>query len=67
MLDRDEQMQPGFVGFENLAQGFGFASRDDICLAREFQKPIRWDFPRAVTQGWIIKYLFHENLCSITF
>ena len=27
MLDRDEQMQPGFVDFQNFAQGFGFARR----------------------------------------
>ena len=35
----DEQMQPGFVDFQNFAQGFGFASRKAIFWAREFQNP----------------------------
>ena len=30
MLGRDEQMQPGFVDFQNFAQGFGFAGRKAI-------------------------------------
>ena len=41
-------MQPGFVDFPNLAQGFGFASRE---APGRFRKPTRWNFTRAVTQG----------------
>ena len=28
MLGRDEQMRPGFIDFQNFAQGFGFASSE---------------------------------------
>ena len=30
MLGREEQMQPGFVDFQNFAQGFCFAGREAI-------------------------------------
>ena len=30
MLSRDEQMQQGFVDFQNFAQGFSFARREAI-------------------------------------
>ena len=49
----DEKMQPGFVDFPNVAQGFGFVSREAISEAREFsKKPTRWNFARAVT--WLL-------------
>ena len=31
-------MQPGFVDFQDFAQGFGFAKREATFEAREFQK-----------------------------
>ena len=53
MLGRDEQMQPGFVDFQN------FAHRVLVLLVGRlffrpgsFIKKVRWDFVRAV-QGWI--------------
>ena len=68
MLSRDERMQPGLVDSPNLAQGFGFAGRELFLRPGGFQKPTRWDFVRAVTQGWdimsvtstIIKPLAHK-------
>ena len=38
MLGRDEQIQPEFVEFQNFAHGFGFARREAIFQAKEFQK-----------------------------
>ena len=35
-VGRDEQMQPGFVDFQDFAQDFGFASRVAIFEVREF-------------------------------
>ena len=51
MLGRDEQIQPGFVDFQNFAQGFRFARRKAMFKVSQFQKTTRWDFARTVTQG----------------
>ena len=56
MLGRDEQMQPGFVDFQNFSQGFGFARRE--ASFRDSKKPTRWDFARTVTQRWLEKLKF---------
>ena len=34
MLGRDEQMQPGFVDFQNFVWSFGFAGREAIFLGQ---------------------------------
>ena len=51
MLGRGEQMQPGFVHFQNFPQGFGFASREAIFMLGSFKRLTTWDFVRAVKQG----------------
>ena len=50
MLGRDEQMQPGFVDFQNFSQGLAFARKGGYFLGQGFKKPARWDF---ATQGWL--------------
>ena len=50
MFGRDEQMQPGFVEFQNFAQSFGFARREAIVRPGSPQKATRWNFARTVTQ-----------------
>ena len=50
MLSRNEQMQPGFVDFQNFPQGSSFATK----------KPTKLDFARTVTKGWL------EQLKSLT-
>ena len=57
MLGKDENMQPGIADIPNFAQGYGFVSREAISEARELSKPIRWDFTRAITQGWMLPLL----------
>ena len=58
------KMQLGFADFLNLAQCFGFASREAIPENRSFRKPTRWDFSRAVTQGWLV--ITHFTLYSFS-
>ena len=48
MLDGDEQMQPGFVDFQNFAQGF--ANREAF-FAREFQKTHQVGFRQGGDTG----------------
>ena len=38
MFGRDEQMQSGFVNFQNFAQGFGFTSGEAIFLGKGVSK-----------------------------
>ena len=41
------------VDSQDFAQGFGFASTGKLFLIPEScRKSTRWDFTRAVTQGW---------------
>ena len=51
MLGRDEQMQPGFVDFQNFAQGLVLLVGRPFFRPESFKKAIRWDFAKAVTQG----------------
>ena len=52
MLDRDEKMQPGIVDFPNFTQGLVLLVWRLFLRPGSFRKPTRWDFARAVTQGW---------------
>ena len=52
MLGRDEQIQPGFVDFQNFAQGFVSLVGRLFFRPGNFKKPTSWDFARVVTQGW---------------
>ena len=54
MLGRDENLQSGFVDFPKFTQGLCFSRREAISEARELSKTCRWDFAKAVIQGWII-------------
>ena len=51
MLGGDEQMQTGFVHFQDFTQGFGFASRDAIFEARELYKTHPVGFHLACEKG----------------
>ena len=50
MLGRDEEMQLGFVDFQNFAQGFGFVSRQAIFRPGSFKNPVRFHQGCHVTQ-----------------
>ena len=52
MLDRDKQMQTGFVNFQNFTQSFGFASRGLFSRPGSFKNSTRWDVSRAATHCW---------------
>ena len=56
-------MQPEFLDFQNLVQGFGFVSKEAIFEGKEFQKATRWDFERPVTQEWS-NSLYLEKILS---
>ena len=51
MFGRDEQIQPGFVDFQNFTHDFGFAIREGIFEAREFQKPHQVGFRQGCDTG----------------
>ena len=56
MLGRDEQMQPGLIDSQDFCQGFGFASRQAIFEAMEFQKTHDMGFHRGcdvIVYTWI--------------
>ena len=54
MLSSDEQMQPGFVGFKTLAQGFGFEARE---LKKKTKKKTGWILPRLRHKGGFKCYI----------
>ena len=51
MFDRDKQMQPGFVDFQNFAQGFGFARKEAIFLGQGFKKTHQVGFRQDCDTG----------------
>ena len=51
MLGRDEQMQSGFVAIQSFTHVFGFASKEAIFEAREFQKPNQMRFHQGCDTG----------------
>ena len=52
MLGRDEKMQPGFDDFPNFTRVLILLVERLFLRAGSFRKPTRWNFVRAVTQGW---------------
>ena len=51
MLGRDEQMQPGFVDFQNFAQGFGFARREAVSFRQGIPKTQQMGFRQECETG----------------
>ena len=60
MLGGDEQMESGFVDFQKFTQCFVFASRRGggglFFRPGSFKNAIRWDFARAMIQGWLKRH-----------